>query len=128
MLAAVIVLGIGETRSPRSDTDRPAAVDPPAGGPASIGFFTSIAAIGGFLAFASLHATAVGLASTSLPLFLYGAVVVVGRVAFAKVPDRLPALALGAAALAAIAAGLLVIAVWSSPTGMIVGTVCWPWA
>ena len=120
--AAVIVLGIGETRSPRSDSDAPPRLIHWKAVPASIGFFTSIAAIGGFLAFASLHAAAIGLASTSLPLFVYGAVVVIGRIVFAKVPDRVPALPLGAAALAAIAVGLGVTALWSSPTGMIIGT------
>ena len=78
--------------------------------------------MGGFLAFASLHADAIGLASTSVPLFVYGIVVVIGRVAFAKVPDRLPSLPLGAAALAGIAVGLTVTATWTSPAGMVVGT------
>jgi predicted MFS family arabinose efflux permease len=43
------------------------------------------------------------------------------RVAFARVPDRLPPLALGAAALGAIAAGLLLPATWPSPPGLILG-------
>ncbi|MBA3528222.1 MAG: MFS transporter [Propionibacteriaceae bacterium] len=90
--------------------------------PPAIGFFTSIAAAGGFLAFASLHAEAVGFASTSIPLFVYGIVVVSCRIVFAKVPDRLPSLPLGAGALAAIATGLTVIALWTTPTGMIAGT------
>jgi predicted MFS family arabinose efflux permease len=47
---------------------------------------------------------------------------VIGRVAFAKVPDRLPPLPLGAAALAAIATGLAVTASWTTPTGMVLGT------
>ena len=58
----------------------------------------------------------------ALPLFVYGIVVVICRIAFAKVPDRLPALPLGAAALAAIAAGLTVMALWSTPAGMLAGT------
>jgi predicted MFS family arabinose efflux permease len=50
-------------------------------------------------------------------------VVVVCRIVFARVPDRLPPLALGAAALGAIAAGLLLAAAWPSPPGLILGTV-----
>ena len=123
VLAALIALGIGETRSPRSELDAPPRLIHWKAVPVSIGFFASIAALGGFLTFASLHAAAVGLASTSVPLFVYGAVVVVGRVVFAKVPDRLPALPLGAAALATVAAGLVVTAAWSSPMGLISGTV-----
>ena len=78
--------------------------------------------MGGFLAFAPLHASAVGLARTSIPLFVYGIVVVICRIAFAKVPDRLPSLPVGASALVAIAAGLTIMALWSSPMGMIIGT------
>jgi predicted MFS family arabinose efflux permease len=91
--------------------------------PPAIGFCSSIVAIGGFLTFAALHAEAVDLQNTSLPLFVYGAVVVIGRVAFAKIPDQLPSLPLGSAALAIIAGGLSVLVVWSSPTGMLLGTV-----
>jgi predicted MFS family arabinose efflux permease len=77
--------------------------------------------MGGFLAFVSLHAARVGLQNPSLALFTYGAVVVVCRIAFAKVPDRLPSLPLGAGALATIAVGLVVVAVWTSPVGLIAG-------
>jgi predicted MFS family arabinose efflux permease len=78
--------------------------------------------MGAFLAFASLQAEAVGLGTASVPLFVYGSVVVIGRVVFAKVPDRLPSLPLGAAALAGIALGLAVTAAWTTPAGMVVGT------
>jgi predicted MFS family arabinose efflux permease len=81
-----------------------------------------VLAMGGFLAFAALRADTVGLATTSLPLFAYGSIVVIGRVAFAKIPDRLPSLPLGAAALAVIAAGLAVTAVWGTGAGLITGT------
>lgn len=93
------------------------------GVPASLGFFASLAAIGGFLAFGALHAEEVGLSNTSLALLVYGLVVVACRVAFAKVPDRIPSLPLGAASLVAIAAGLLVMAAWRSPGGLMAGVV-----
>ncbi len=120
LLAAVIVLGIGETRSAVSD-DEPHSLILWKAVPPALGFLASIVAMGGFLAFAALQADAVGLTSTSVPLFLYGIVVVVCRIVFAKVPDRLPPLTLGAAALAAIAMGLAVIAVWASTAGMLAG-------
>lgn len=122
LLAALIVRGIGETRVPRLDDEGPARLLHPKAIPPALGFLASIVAMGGFLAFASLHADSVGLASASTPLFVYGMVVVVSRVAFAKLPDKLPALPLGAAALAAIAAGLTVTAWSATPAGMIVGT------
>jgi predicted MFS family arabinose efflux permease len=123
LIAVVVALGIGETRSPRSSADGPARLIHWKAVPPAIGFFTSLAAIGGFLAFASLQASAVGLANTSVPLFVYGVVVVAGRIAFAKVPDRLPSLPLGAAALAMIAGGLTATAIWTAPIGMVIGAV-----
>lgn len=122
VLAAVTVQGIGETRSATEAPDRPAALIHWRAVPPALGFLTSVVAMGGFLAFAALHAEAVGLASTSVPLFVYGMVVVTGRLLFAKVPDRLPSLPLGAAALAGIALGLTITASWSTPVGMVVGT------
>ena len=122
LLAAAIGFGIGETRAPRSGSEGPTRLIHRNAIAPGIGFLASIVAMGGFLAFAPLHAGAVGLARTSIPLFVYGIVVVICRIAFAKVPDRLPPLPVGASALAAIAAGLTVIALWSTPTGMIIGT------
>lgn len=123
LLAALVVARIGETGSPRRGTGRttPPLIHRKALPPA-VGFFTSVVAMGGFLVFASLHADAVGLGSSSIPLFIYGIVVVTCRIAFAKVPDRLPPLPLGAAALVAIAAGLTLTAMWATPAGMMIGT------
>jgi predicted MFS family arabinose efflux permease len=89
--------------------------------PILVGSVAWLLAVGGFLAFASLYGVRVGLANPSLPLLVYGGVVVACRIAFARVPDRLPPLALGAAALGAIAAGLLLAAAWPSPPGLLLG-------
>jgi predicted MFS family arabinose efflux permease len=89
----------------------------------SLGFFTSLAAVGGFLAFASLHSEDIGMEDTSVALLVYGSVVVVCRIVFAKVPDRLPSLPLGAASLAAIGVGLLTAAIWTAPVGFLLGVV-----
>ena len=121
VLAATVVHGIGETRAPRPATDGPAPLIHWKAIPAAVGFLASVVAMGGFLTFASLHADAVDLSPASVPIALYGFVVVVCRIAFAKVPDRLPALPLGAAALAVIAAGLVAMAMWSSPLGILAG-------
>lgn len=91
--------------------------------PVSLAFFSSVAAAAGFLAFASLHAEAVGMEETSVPLLTYGATVVTCRVLFARVPDRVPPLPLGAAALLAIAVGLAVMALWAAPAGLLLGAV-----
>ena len=127
VLAAALSLLIGETREdtaadattevlPRRIIHRPAI-------PISVGLLTSLVAIGGFLAFCSLHAVRIGMSQASLALFVYGGVVVVCRIAFARVPDRLPSLLLGAAALGVIGAGLALIAAWQAPAGLLVGVV-----
>ncbi|HEX5994209.1 MAG TPA: MFS transporter [Jiangellales bacterium] len=123
LLAAAVTLTIGETRSPRTGAEGPARFVHWPAVPPALGFLSSIVAMGGFLAFAALHADDVGLTHTGLPLTVYGLVVVVCRVAFARVPDRFPPLRLGAAALAAMASGLVVMAVWPSPVGLIAGSV-----
>lgn len=123
LLAAAVVLRLGETRAPRTANEPPSKLIHRKAIAPSLGFLASVVAMGGFLAFATLHADSVGLARTSLPVALYGFVVVICRVVFAKVPDRLPALPLGAAALAAIAGGLLVMATLDSPAGVLAGAV-----
>jgi predicted MFS family arabinose efflux permease len=123
LLAAVVVIGIGETRSPRTAGDGPTRFVHWPAIPPALGFLASVVAMGGFLAFVALHADDVGMARTGLPLTLYGLVVVVCRVAFARVPDRFPPLKLGAAALVAIAAGLILIAAWPTPAGVIAGAI-----
>jgi predicted MFS family arabinose efflux permease len=123
LMAAAVVLAIGETRPDRpATTERAPLIHRKAVLPA-LGFFSSIVAMAGFLAYASLHAQSVGLTRASLPLFVYGMVVVVGRIAFARIPDRLPPLQLGATALVTIALGLTVAALWATPLGMLTGTV-----
>lgn len=91
--------------------------------PLTLGFLASLIAVSGFLAFVALYAEEIDMRNTSLALFVYGAVVVVCRIAFARLPDRVPSLALGAVTLVVMAAGLLVIATWQQPAGLLVGTV-----
>lgn len=91
--------------------------------PLSLGFLASLASISGFLAFAALYAEDIGMSNTSLALVVYGTVVVVCRVAFARLPDRLPSLPLAAASLLTTAVGLAVMAAWQSSVGLIIGAV-----
>ncbi|MGW6929627.1 MFS transporter [Lentzea sp. NPDC054927] len=116
--SAVAVAFLGETGTP-SPTAKPNLIHRAAIPPA-IGLCASLAATGGFLAFAALRAQETGLENTSLPLFLYGATVVVSRTVFARVPDRVPPLTLGAIALGVIAIGLVLSA---TPHGLIAGSV-----
>jgi predicted MFS family arabinose efflux permease len=123
IVAAVVAAGI---------KDVPARSAPTAGHvrlihwkavPPALGFFVSVVAMGVFFAFGALQADAVGLMPASAPLFVYGLVVVAGRLSLARVLDRFPALLLGATALAIIAGGLVIIALWTHPIGMVLGAV-----
>lgn len=116
---------VGETRTPRSGdrAEPPAQLIHRAAVPICVGFFTALLAIGGFLAFASLHGGAIGMANASTALFVFGATVVLGRVLFARVPDRYPPLSLAAVALLVITIGLLVVSWWATPTGFLIGVV-----
>ena len=121
VLATVAVFRMGETRRPRSADDGPAKLIHRKAVAPALGFLASVIAMAGFLSLAALHAESIGLAATGLPLAVYGMVVVVCRIAFARVPDRFPPLALGAASLVMIAFGLIVISVWTAPIGAVVG-------
>jgi predicted MFS family arabinose efflux permease len=122
LLAAAVASGVGETRAVMIGTSGPGRlVHRPAIAP-GLGFLASVIGMSALLAFASLQADRVGLTTTSLPLLVYGGVVVGCRIVFAKIPDRLAPLHLGAAALASIAAGLTVTAVWNTPFGLVAGT------
>lgn len=122
LTAALLILLVDEPEMDRSGGGHGRLVHRP-GIPPSLGFFASLAAVSGFLAFASLHSEDVGMSNTSLALLTYGCVVVICRIAFARVPDRLPSLPLGAAALLAIATGLVVIALWQESSGLLTGVV-----
>ena len=86
-----------------------------------LGLFTGVAAVAGFLAFASLHAAELGLDLWSATLMLFGVVVVICRILFAKLPDRVPPLRLAAASLGAVALGLLITASVPAAWGLFVG-------
>jgi predicted MFS family arabinose efflux permease len=64
------------------------------------------------------------MSDTSLALLVYGVTVVVGRIAFARVPDRLPPLPLGSAALGMIFVGLMVMVVSATEIAVIAGAMC----
>ena len=125
-VAALVFVGVGETRPPSLRQAGDVVVRQPLvhrrSLPLAVGFLASMVAMGGFLAFAGLHADEVGLENASLPLVVYGVVVVVGRITFARVPDRVPPLPLAAGALGAIGAGLALVALWSTATGLLAGT------
>jgi predicted MFS family arabinose efflux permease len=121
LIAVVVAVGIKDVRSRSDSTAGRAKLIHWKAVPPALGFFASVAAMGAFFAFGSLLADAVGLVPVSTPLFVYGLVVVAGRLLLARVLDQFPALLLGAVALAIIACGLMIMALWSAPIGMALG-------
>ncbi|WP_353809929.1 MFS transporter [Agromyces sp. SYSU T00194] len=121
LAGAGLGLLVGETSTARTPPGAPLHILHRPAVPISLGFLTALIAMGGYLAFASLHAQSIGVPNASLALLTFGAVVVVCRIAFARVPDRLPSLPLGASALAGIAAGLVIAAAWQDLAGLLVG-------
>jgi MFS family permease len=120
-VAALLAARVPETLEPASGPSTRAPLVQRDALVPGLGLFTGVAVVGGFLAFASLHAARLGLDLWSTVLGLFGLVVVASRLLFATLPDRVPPLRLAAAALAASAAGLVVIAAvpaaWSLFTG-----------
>jgi predicted MFS family arabinose efflux permease len=119
--AASLYALLPESRVCDPEAARPPLVHRPSL-PVVTGFLASTVAMGGFLAFAALRAGELGMGGTSAPLLVYGVTVVVGRLACARLVDRVPPLRLGAAALLVIAVGLAVAAGAGSATWLLVGT------
>ena len=84
---------------------------------------TGVLAMSGFMAFSVLLAREVDVRPWSLALLLFGATVVLCRVVFARLPDRVDPTRLTAGALATSAAGMLLIGGVHSPAGLLVGAV-----
>jgi MFS family permease len=86
-----------------------------------LALFTGVAATAGFLALVGLRATEVGFAAWSVVPLAYGAIVVGCRIVFARLPDRMPPLSLGAGSLATCTVGLVVLAAVPSSAGLLSG-------
>jgi predicted MFS family arabinose efflux permease len=121
VIAALVAAGIRDLRKGAPATAGRMRVIHWKAVPAALGFFASVVAMGALFAFGSLQAHAVGLMPVSTPLFVYGIIVVAGRLLLARVLDRFRPLLLGAVALVIIGGGLMIMALWTIPLGMVLG-------
>jgi len=121
LVATLLVLRVPETRQLAPDDVDPAPLIHPAVIRPGLALFAGVAATAGFLALAGLRATEIGFRAWSVVPLVYGGIVIGCRVMFARVPDRLPPLRLGAGSLMVGAIGLLVLAGVPTPAGMLVG-------
>jgi MFS family permease len=120
--AAVLALTIAETGTHEPLESRPPAlIHRGVLGP-SLGLFTGVAAMAGFLAFVAIYGRDdLEMGSSGPVLLVFGLVVVGCRIVFAKLPDRVPPYLLAAVALALIAAGMVVAGTLTTVAGLVAG-------
>jgi MFS family permease len=94
----------------------------PAGIVPGLVIFLGMSGMAYFLTFLPLYARTIGLDGAGLPLALYGLIVVVLRLAGARLPDRIGAVRLSGSALVGSALGLVVVATVPSLGGLLAGT------
>ncbi len=121
-LATVLAMRVPETLDRTAGVTGPGRLVHRAALVPGLALFTGVATMAGFFAFAVLRAQQVGLDRWSLVLLLFGAVIVLCRVVFADLPDRVPSSGLAVAALGTLAAGAALLGVAPTVPGLLVGT------
>lgn len=122
MIAMLLALRLPETAA-RLDPDAP---KPPLFHRAAIGpglaLFAGVAAMSAFMLLVGPRAERIGLDGWSLTFLLFGGVVVACRILFARLPDRVPPMRLGAVALGLSAVGLLIAATLPGVAALLAGS------
>ena len=113
---AVLAAAAGETRRVRARLFHPAGLFP------GLVVLLGTWGMAGYFAFVPLHAKEIGMSGSAVPLAVYAALVVVLRLAFAKLPDQIGAARLSGTALVVGAVGLLIVALVATPIGLVVGS------
>jgi MFS family permease len=125
LLAALLATRVPETRTTRDDGDDEPAPRPlihaAALGPGTV-LMVGVAAMSAFLLLVGPHAEEAGLDAWSVSFLAFGGVVIVCRVLFARLPDRVSPMPLAGAALGLVAIGLGSLAVVPGITGLLAGT------
>jgi MFS family permease len=109
-------------RAEAGDHGAPAPLIHPAALIPGLALLSALVGMGGFLAFVTLHAHDLGMDGSGVVLLIFGLTVVGCRIAFARLPDRVPPFRLIAAALGLTAIGLATAGLLSSVAGLIAGT------
>jgi MFS family permease len=121
-LTGVLGVTLPETRPATDDAPTGTVLPPRAALAPALVLLLALVGFGGFNAFAALYAREVGV-RPGLLFGLFGLVVLLVRALGRTIPDRFGGRATASAACATIAAGLAVMAVWSEPAGLVVGTI-----
>jgi MFS family permease len=123
LTAAILALRLPETVAPGAAEGPLVIVNRAAAGP-SLALFVGIMGMSGFLALVAIYAReSLALDGAGVVLLLYGGVVVVCRIAFASLPDRIDPARLMTIALTLVAIGLGTMGLIATLPGLAVGTV-----
>lgn len=122
MIAMLLALRLPETAE-RLDPDapRPPLFHRAAVGP-GLALLAGVSAMSAFMLLVGPRAERLGLDGWSLTFLLFGGVVVVCRVLFARLPDRVPPMRLGAVALSLSGSGLLITATLPGVAALLAGS------
>jgi MFS family permease len=120
-VAVLLSLRLPAMRPAVSETARPHRLIHPGGLMPGIVLASAIWGMAGFLTFVPLYALDLGMGGASLVLGLFAGIVVAIRSLGATIPDRLGPGRCTRIALTLTAAGLAVVGVWRTPTGLVVG-------
>lgn len=121
--ATLLALTLRETAT-RSDDEGPLVLIHRRALLPSVGLFTGVAAMSGFLGFVPLYTDrTLDIGGAGPVLLVFGMVVVVTRIVFARLPDRVPGFSLAAGALTVTAMGLGVMWLFPSVAGLYAGAV-----
>ncbi len=116
-LASFVKEGARPARRPeRGPLIHPAGLGP--GAALGLGIFGFAA----FAAFLPLHTQALGAGKAGPVFAIFAGVTLIGRVAGARLPDRLGAAPVARAGIGGVALGMLIMGLWPSMTGVYVGT------
>jgi MFS family permease len=121
VLAAIIALRIPEPPRPAAPVDRPTPLFHRAAIGPGLGLFTGIAAMGGFFAFVAIYARDLGMDGARTVLLMFGLIVIVTRLVFATLPDRVPPFRLATASLGLCGIGLAIVAASGTVEGLFAG-------
>lgn len=122
LIAALIAVRVPETAARTGSQEHATPLISRAALGPGLGLFTGIAGMGGFLGFVALYARDIGIDGSQGVLLVFGLTVVGTRLAFARLPDRMPAHRLGSIALALTAAGLVLAGAFGTAAGLYAGT------
>ena len=122
MVAMILAMRLPETAA-RLDPNAP---KPPLFHRAAIGpglaLFAGVAAMSAYMLLVGPRAERIGLDGWSLTFLLFGGVVVVSRIVFARLPDRVPPMRLGAFSLGVSAVGLVIAATLPGVPALLAGS------